>query len=74
MVKVLVRMLATLTGLRDRQPWPPPGSTVELPDAEAVALIRNGMVAPVYDPEHKVERAVPPAPETRRIRKADRSQ
>lgn len=53
-----VKMLVEVSGLRDREPWPPRGGTVELPDDEAVSLIERRMAIPVHDPESGVERAV----------------
>lgn len=64
---MLVKMRREVSGLRDRQPWPPVGGTIELPDDEAVTLFRNGMAEPVYDPEHGIETAVLPEPETRDV-------
>jgi hypothetical protein len=42
-----VRLRAAISGTRNGQPWPPSGHTVDLPDAEAVALIRARMAEPV---------------------------
>lgn len=64
---MLVKMRFPVSGLRDGQPWPPVGGTIELPDDEAATLCRNRMAEPVYDPERGVETAVMPAPEVRDV-------
>ena len=46
-----VRMLTQQSGTRDGQPWPAPGKEVDVPDAEARALIRGGSAEPL-DTEH----------------------
>ncbi len=38
-----VRLRLQLTGTRDGQPWPPPGTLVDLPDQEAEDLIAAGL-------------------------------
>jgi hypothetical protein len=55
---VLVRMRTDVSGLRNGQPWPPRGGTVELPDDEAAQMCAAGTAEPVHDPESGVERAV----------------
>lgn len=54
-----VKVLIQPSGLRNGKPWPPRGGTIDLPDDEAVHMIGQRLVAPVYDPEHRVETAVP---------------
>lgn len=41
-----VRMLVSLTGFRNGQPWPPRGEFVELPEAEAADMVNSGHAAP----------------------------
>jgi hypothetical protein len=41
-----VRLRATLSGTRNGHAWPPAGRTVDLPDAEAVDLIRARLAEP----------------------------
>jgi hypothetical protein len=67
---LLVKMRALVSGLRDGQPWPPVGGTVEVSDDEAETLLRNRLAEPVFDPESGVERAVAPSAETRKPRQA----
>lgn len=38
-----VTMRHQISGVRDGVPWPPPGKSIELPDAEAAAVIQSGM-------------------------------
>ena len=38
-----VRMVGRISGTRDGKDWPAPGETVTLPEAEATALLINGM-------------------------------
>lgn len=64
---MLVKMRREISGLRDGQPWPPVGGTIELPDDEAVGLVANRIAEPVYDPEHGIETAVAPPPELRDV-------
>lgn len=64
---MLVKMRAHVSGLRDGQPWPPVGGTIDVPDDEGATLCANRMAEPVYDPEHRVERAVAPEPEMRDV-------
>lgn len=45
--EIEVRMLITISGLRDGEPWPPAGGTVTLPAAEAAQVIANGYATPV---------------------------
>lgn len=51
-------LIGEMSGTRDGQDWPPRGSTVDLPDDEAVALLHGGMAKPADDPV-VVEEAVP---------------
>ncbi len=54
-----VVMTVSLSGMRNRQDWPPKGSVIDLPDAEALDYIRGGMARPA-EPEDDVEKAVAP--------------
>ena len=47
-----VRLRLQLTGTRDGEPWPPPGTVVDLPDHEAADLVAAGLAA---DPDEDVE-------------------
>jgi hypothetical protein len=70
---MLVRLRAQITGTRNGQPWPPSGTVLELPDAEAAGLCRARLADPMAS-ERPVERAVPPADvETRRRTRTPRS-
>ena len=61
-----VRMRDQISGTRNGEPWPPPGSEIDLPDAEAVKYCANGLATPVADKDGKVEKAVADEPvETR---------
>lgn len=62
-MQVMVRI--QVSGLRDGQPWPPVGGVLEMPQDEALPLLQNGTVVPVFDPESGVERAVAPTAELR---------
>lgn len=55
---MIVRLKGDITGTREGQPWPPRGSTVDLPDDEAAQLCANGMAVPVAVDE--VQAAVVP--------------
>lgn len=65
-----IRMNISMSGTRNGEDWPPRGSVVDLPDDEAQHYIDNGTAepAPGRDDEPDEERAVAPAPETRRGR------
>lgn len=41
-----IRMRANLSGSRDGKKWPPRGSTLEVPEAEAKQLISQGIAEP----------------------------
>lgn len=60
---MIVRLKGDISGTREGLPWPPRGSTVELPDDEAAQLCASGMAVPV--PAGEVETAVPDDAETR---------
>ena len=53
-----VRLLNTMTGTRNGEDWPPKGSIITVPDAEAVDLLNAGIAAPVA----AVENAAAPKP------------
>ncbi len=50
-----IRMRVQVSGTRDGQDWPPRGSVIDLPDAEAADYCANGMAEPVavFDVEEK---------------------
>lgn len=48
---MLVRMLQTITGVRDGERWPAIGETIELPEWEVENLEGVGMVQRVVTPE-----------------------
>ena len=52
-----VRLTQQQQGTRNGQPWPAPGSVVDLPDAEAQALISGGAAA---DPSEDAEKVLVP--------------
>jgi hypothetical protein len=56
---VRVVMTVDQSGMRNGQDWPPRGTVIDLPDAEALGYIRGGMARPA-DPEDDVEKAVAP--------------
>jgi len=49
-------MRVSISGTRNGVDWPPKGSVVDLPDAEAVDMLNGGLAAPV--PADGPERAV----------------
>lgn len=59
-----VRMKVGVSGTRDGQDWPPRGSVIDLPDAEAQQYCEAGMAEPVavFD---EAETATMPEPEKR---------
>ena len=60
-----VTMKAAITGTRDGRPWPNPGTTVDLPDAEARDLLRSGLAVETATREGRPERAAKPNPRRR---------
>lgn len=44
-----VTMTVDLSGTRNGQPWPPRGTVIDLPDAEAQQYIAAGMAKPAGD-------------------------
>lgn len=42
-------MKAHITGVRDGQPWPLAGGVIDLPDAEAEALVGAGLARPAEE-------------------------
>lgn len=42
-----IRMTHDVTGMRNGEPWPPRGTVVDLPDAEALDYINADMAVPV---------------------------
>ena len=61
-----VRLLVSLSGTRDGQPWPPMGNEMDLPDAEARDMITALQAVPVTE-HRRAETATAPtaAVETR---------
>ncbi len=59
-----VRMKVDISGTRAGQEWPPRGSVIDLPDAEAADYCKSGMAEPVAV-FNEPEVSDPPAPETR---------
>jgi hypothetical protein len=57
-------MRVHVSGDRNGAPWPPPGSVMELPDAEAAEYCAAGMADPVTDFK-AAETAVAPVAEER---------
>lgn len=55
-----VKMVGSITGTRNGEPWPEVGGEIVLPDSEGAELCALGMAVPVAEPEK---------PETRRGRK-----
>jgi hypothetical protein len=53
-----VRMKVSLSGTRNGQEWPPRGSVIELPDAEAIGYCESGMAEPVATFKDDEEKAV----------------
>jgi hypothetical protein len=57
---VRVQLLGDMSGTRNGQQWPPRGSTVDLPDDEALPLVQTRMARPVVDaPEQSVAVVLP---------------
>lgn len=51
-------LIGDVSGTRNGQPWPPRGSTIELPDDEAAVLCQQRMAKPAVDLDAGVEYAV----------------
>jgi hypothetical protein len=68
-----IRMIASLSGLRDGQPWPAPGSEIVVPDAEGAELCAIGHAAPVASPAEAEKRPAPADAEKRPARRAVKS-
>lgn len=58
-----MRVLLTqqISGARDGQPWPAPGNEIDLPDAEARALLTGGNAVEAGTKAHGEKVLVPPA-------------
>lgn len=54
-----VLLIGEMSGTRDGREWPPPGSTIDLPDDEAAVLCKGGMARPVATEPVATEVAVP---------------
>lgn len=50
-----IRLNQTVSGTRDGKPWPAAGEEVDLPDAEALALLQNGTARAVNSKDADVE-------------------
>lgn len=53
-----IRLKVDVSGTRNGVPWPPRGSVIDLPDAEAVEYCAAGMAVPVAEKpveEHAVD-------------------
>ena len=57
---MLVRLLVSLSGTRNGQPWPRMGNEIDLPDEEARNMIAQLQAVPVTE-HRKVETATAPA-------------
>lgn len=57
-----VRLLVSLSGTRDGQPWPPMGNEMDLPDAEARDMIAALQAIPVAEFGRAETTAAPTAP------------
>ena len=42
-----VKLLAQISGTRDGEGWPAPGTVIDLPDDEATSMINSGLCAAV---------------------------
>jgi hypothetical protein len=51
MAEKKVRLVVQISGARDGEDWPKPGTVVSLPKDEAETLLRNGQAAEVNPPE-----------------------
>lgn len=60
-----IRMLHKISGTRNGQHWPERGEVIELPDVEAVELVRSRMATHVEAPAVP-EKATSRKPATRR--------
>lgn len=65
-----IRMKVQLSGSRNGQAWPQPGSAIDLPDGEAARLCGAGLAEPASD---EVETATPPPAETVTVPTAETS-
>lgn len=65
-----IRMRATLSGLRDGQPWPARGGELVVPDAEGAQLCAQGYADPVAVVAEPEKRTAPEAAEKRPARRA----
>lgn len=59
-----VKMKVQISGTRNGESWPIPGTDVELPDAEAAKYCANGLAIPVRSDEDDVEKRAPAKKET----------
>ena len=55
-----VRLRTDISGTRNGEPWPSAGSEIDLPDEEAVALVRSGDARAVNTKDADVELREPP--------------
>lgn len=59
-----VKMRHQISGTRDGVAWPAPGEEIDLPDDEAVTLLRQGMAEAIED-KAAPEKATAPKTTTR---------
>jgi hypothetical protein len=59
-----VQMKYQITGLRNGEPWPEPGTQIDLPDDEGAMVIASGMAEAAQEPEPETVKGVKPEPET----------
>ena len=50
-----VRMLISVSGVRNGQPWPERGAVAEFPDEEAAGLVHAGIAAELTEDEIRAE-------------------
>jgi hypothetical protein len=58
-----VRMRVTISGTRDGEPWPERGSVVDLPDAEAKAMVAGGLAEEASNDKVEEQAVNPVEPE-----------
>jgi hypothetical protein len=66
-----VRMKHAISGTRDGREWPRPGEEIDLPDDEAMSLIRAHMAIQVEDAAKPETATAPRKAATRRKPKTD---
>lgn len=66
-----IRMKVEVSGTRDGEPWPPRGSVIDMPDAEAAQYCAGGMAEPVTTVDEPETATVPEVSEKRDASPAD---